>query len=443
MGDRQFTVTTPISHGGVRHGAFSQISRCAALGVLILIVASKMALSQHVHNQSPINYTDATAHNCITRLQAQIDAGKQTLQHDERSGYLRDVLKALQVPVSSQALVFSKTSLQLDKISPMRPRAIYFNDDVYVGWVQKSNLMEFSAVDPKLGAVFYTLKHTKTEKPQFNRHRGSCLACHATRHTGYVPGHVVFSVYSDSLGSPIASAGFSSTDHTSPFRQRWGGWYVTGQHGEQRHRGNSTMRYVDTADRFNFERGANRADLSGLVDVKPYLSPHSDLIALMVMEHQAMVHNRITAASYHGQIVGERAKAENTPSNDKARRLAQQRLDLAVQRLVDSLLLAREAELDEPIQGTSNFAKEFAARGPSDSKGRSLRELDLKNRMFKYPCSYLIYSEAFERIAKIGSPSGLLRALAGPLKYGNKLQAPKSVDPDSRDHYRDLARDQG
>jgi hypothetical protein len=67
--------------------------------------------------------------------------------------------------------------------------------------------------------------------------------------------------------------------------------------------------------------------------------------------------------------------------------------------VVKYMLFQGEATLSEPIAGTSEFAKEFAARGPFDSKGRSLREFDLKSRMFRYPMSYTIYSRQFDGLA--------------------------------------------
>ena len=364
------------------------------------LLAPSFVFSQHIHEKAPILYSESNGDNCVTKLQAKIDSGDTVLKHDEHFGYLPAVLEALDVPVSSQGLVFSKTSLQVTKISPRTPRAIYFGDDIYVGWVQNSNFMELSAVDPKLGTVFYSLKHANDKRPQFQREGATCLACHATSHTGYVPGHVVFSVYSDAHGSPVAGAGFSSTDHTSSFRGRWGGWFVTGEHGEQRHRGNTTMKVFDTPQRFNYDKGANRTKLSELVDVEPYLSPHSDLVALMVLEHQVLVHNRLTAASYHGQIVEDLENHEDEAANDGKEdallEVARQQRDRAIDRLVDSLLMAREATLSEPIRGTSVFAKEFSERGSHDSQGRGLRQLDLQSRLFRYPCSFLIYGVAFD-----------------------------------------------
>lgn len=159
------------------------------------------------------------------------------------------------------------------------------------------------------------------------------------------------------------------------------------------------MRFSDGVDQFDMEKGANLTDLSDLFDVSPYLSKHSDLIALMVMEHQTMVQNRITVANYYGRIVEEQAKlAKRSGKSEDG--MAKYRLKNAVKRLSDSLLLAYEAELTGPIRGTSKFAQEFVARGPVDPQGRSLRELDLKDRLFRYPCSYLIYSEAFDGLPK-------------------------------------------
>ena len=368
------------------------------LVLLITLVSAHAVTAQHLHEDPPINYEQAEPENCVTRLQAKLDTGELELEHDETWGYLPAVLKALNVPVSSQALVFSKTSLQVSKISPRRPRAIYFGDDVYIGWVQRSKIMEISAVDPKLGGVFYVLEHTPAKQPQFVRKVESCLSCHATRHSSYMPGHVVFSVYSDWLGSPVSSEGFTSTDHRSAFKSRWGGWYVTGKHGDQRHLGNRTLNAYENRNNFDYDAGANVTDLSKFFDVDRYLSPHSDLIALMVMEHQAMAHNRLTAAGYRGRIY-ESIFAD--PARESEQKTANYRLDSEVSRLVDTLLMAREATLSEPISGTSGYAKSFSAIGPHDSQGRSLRALDLKTRLFRYPCSYLIHSEAFDGMPKI------------------------------------------
>ena len=181
--------------------------------------------------REPILYSESTPDNCISRLQQRLDAGELTLTHEGDKSYLPSVLKALEVPVESQMLVFSKTSLQMRRISPRTPRAIYFNDDVYVGFCQSGDVLEISAVDAQLGTVFYTLDTEEKEKPQFERRTDNCLVCHSSSRTEGVPGHLVRSLYVDAGGQPLLSAGSRMVDHTTPIEHRWGGWYVTGSHG--------------------------------------------------------------------------------------------------------------------------------------------------------------------------------------------------------------------
>src|SRR5262245_14665028 len=98
--------------------------------------------------QEPIQYSLSQPDNRVSRLIERIGAGGVTLAHEPRFGYLRALLSELNVPVSSQMLVFSKTSLQRHRISPRTPRALYFSDDVYVGFCQQGDVLEISAVDP-------------------------------------------------------------------------------------------------------------------------------------------------------------------------------------------------------------------------------------------------------------------------------------------------------
>ena len=137
------------------------------------------------------------------------------------------------------------------------------------------------------------------------------------------------------------------------------------------------------------------------MDPGAYLTPHSDLVALMVLEHQAEMHNRLTAANYQTRLAHRDADVLNDLDNVPRGRLTEgtaRRVDSAAEQLVQYLLFCGETRLTGELKGTSRFATEFAARGPRDSKGRSLRDFDLKTRLFKYPCSYLIYSAAFDAL---------------------------------------------
>jgi hypothetical protein len=352
---------------------------------------------------APIDYEHAPTSDPVSRLQKRMDAGEVKLTYDEERGYLPSVLEQLGVPKSSQMLVFSQTSFQLRKISSERPRAIYFNDHAYVGWVQFGDVVEVSSVDPSLGAVFYTLDQRPTGRPKFVRDKGQCLTCHASSRTQGVPGHLVRSVFADRGGVPLLGSGTFTTDHTSPFSERWGGWYVSGTHGDQRHMGNSHVTNRNEPEKLDRETGANVTDLSKLVNLSPYLSRHSDLVALMVLEHQTQTHNAITRANFECRLAEHQDKIMNEalgrPANHQTE-TTQRRIAAVGDDLVKYLLFKDEYQLTSPVRGQSEFAVAFAAVGPRDQLGRSLRDFDLKQRMFKYPCSYLIYSPSFDALPK-------------------------------------------
>ena len=369
-----------------------------ALCLPLLLWVSGQAAAQIEFESEPVNYNTAPTNDPVVKLQKLIDSGELELRHDERQGYLPSVLDALNVPQSSQMLVFSQTSFQLRRIAPSHPRAVYFSDDTYVGWVQDGDVLEMSTVDPRQGAIFYTLDQTKESRPRFVRDRGQCITCHASSRTQGVPGHLIRSVYPDNSGRPLLGSGTFVTDHRSPFEQRWGGWYVSGTHGEMRHMGNAIAHDRQNPEDLDREAAANLTDLSKLVNVKPYLSPHSDLVALMVLEHQTQMHNYITFANYEARSSlhydGVMNKALDRPE-DYQSDTTTRRLDKASEKLVQYMLFVNEFPLTSLVEGMSEFAADFTARGVLDNEGRSLREFDLQRRLFKYPCSYLIYSDAF------------------------------------------------
>lgn len=353
-------------------------------------------------NQPPINYESAAADNAVTRLQREVAAGRVALAHTDDHGYLRSVLKAFDIPESSQVLVFSKTSLQRSRIGPRTPRAVYFNDDVYVGFCLRGDVLELSVADPLLGTSFYTLDQEPAGRPRFARNTEQCLICHASSANRGVPGHLMRSVHPDRGGEPMLGSGSYRTDDTSPFRERWGGWYVTGRHGGLEHLGNRTHRgrrdYED--DRVD-PASQNVTDLRPFFTTGAYPTAHSDVVALMVLGHQVAVHNRIARATLearsalHYQEELNRALKEPPGTQYESVR---GRIASAGDDLVKALLFSGEAKLTGPVEGTTAFARDFAARGPADAQGRSLREFDLRARLFKYPCSYLVYTESFDRM---------------------------------------------
>jgi len=338
-----------------------------------------------------INYYEAAPTDSIAALQKRIDSGEVRLERNGAHGYLESLLRALKIDVSSQLLVTSKTSLQIQLISPQTPRAIYFNEDTYVGWVQNSPVLEITTVDPKLGAVFYSIDQEEA-RSQIHRETSLCLSCHNPD----APSHVMDSTVPDENGVPVYYTGLFETSDRSPLRERWGGWYVTGTHGDQFHMGNLILRDLPpskpgvTRNTVTLDRtkGANVTDLTSYFDSSKYLTAYSDIVALMVLGHQVSVENLVTELGYAAR------KAIYDAGGADSLATYQTKAD----KLVDALLFVDEAQLTARIAGTSGFAEDFQKRGLRDSHGRSLRDLDLSRRLFKYPLSYVIYSREFDNL---------------------------------------------
>lgn len=408
---------------------------------ILVLLATGSACAQLDIESEPINYSNSEPSDKIANLVVKLRSGNVELPRDDEHGYLMSLLRELEVPVSSQSLVFSKTSFQRHRINRRTPRAVYFNDEVYVGWVQRGDQIELSVADSVLGAVFYTLDQKQEgSRPKIVRQVDRCITCHASTHTQRVPGHVMRSVYADRSGMPAFGSGTFRTDHTSPLNKRWGGWYVSGTHGSQRHMGNEAIASKLRSDELDVESGANVMDLSRRFKTDPYLTPHSDIIALMVLAHQVAVHNAITAANYAARRTIHDAKVMNkalersaTFESDSTKR----RFASAAETLVEWLLMSDEAELTAPVVGTSGFAKQFEARGPFDRSGRSLRQFDMKRRMFRFPCSYLIYSEAFDALPE-RLLSDVYRQLLSVLRGNSKSGKFAHLSPEDRNAIREI-----
>lgn len=368
---------------------------------LFLVIAATplSAFAQFDIEREPVNYLTTPLTDPISKLQKRLNAEEVRLAFEDKSGYLASVLKSLNVSETSQMLVFSKTSFQRNRINPRTPRAIYFNDDVYIGWCVNGDVVEVTAVDPQLGGVFYSLDQEEVDHPKFSRHTDTCTLCHASSVTQGIPGHLVRSVFPDSSGNPILSTTTYRTTAQSPLKHRWGGWYVSGTHGQQRHMGNMIAKSSREPEAFDPDAGANVTDLSKLVNVEPYLTPHSDIVAFLVFEHQAPAHNALTLANYQAKLalrdeeILRKMDKDSTPPRTES---IQRRLDHSAELILKHFLFVEEAPLTDRVQGTSGFAEQFAARGLRDKRGRSLRDFNLQTRIFQYPCSYLIYSAAFD-----------------------------------------------
>ena len=385
---------------------------------LVLALASPAQAQIAVRNQGYIPYSDAPIfyrsediHDPVTLLQRKLEQGQAALTYDAKDhGYLKSVLQLLDIPLSSQTLVFSKTSFQYPKISPEHPRALYFNDDVYIGAVHEGKEIEVVSFDRQQGAIFYILHEQQAAQPRFERAELDCTQCHIAAGTRGIPGVLLRSTYAADTGTPAPGSRSYITDQDSPLNQRWGGWYVTGAALE------GTLANAVTSAGASGRTPALAA-MTRSFDTGAYLAPTSDEVALLVLAHQTQMHNLITLTNYRTRIALHDAGAEaGTALPDTAR----EQFERPAEQLLRYLLFANEAAQPErnaqSVIAASAFAREFAARGPFDSRGRSLRQFDLHTRLFRFPCSYLIYSEAFDALpepAKGYVYSRLLQILSG------------------------------
>ncbi len=322
----------------------------------------------------------------MARLANKIASGQVKLDYAPNGlGYLPALLKQLDVPVDSQVLVFSKGSIQAEHISPRTPRAIYFNDDVAVGYVQNGDDLEFTGLDPVRGVHLYTLDAQKAAKLEFGR-RQDCLRCHEGPPTLAVPGLMVSSVHPRTDAREGHGSSFI-TDDRVPIAERWGGWYVTGTAGAQTDYGNN-IALVDPLHPGEAagEGTQNLTSLAAFFDTSRYLAPTSDIVALMTLEHQTRMTNLLVRIGWDARIAIYDKKWDDAQMN------------FEIEEMVRYMLFADEALLKAPVTGVSTFTKTFAARGPRDRQGRSLRDFDLKTRLFRYPLSYMIYSAAFDNL---------------------------------------------
>jgi hypothetical protein len=367
-------------------------------------VSPVLAASRYDGDYPTIPYAGVARHNAFARLQERMDRGEVKLEFTPGRGYLDALLKALKIDITTQVLVYSKTSLQIDYITAPTPRAIYYNDIAYVGWENNSPLLELAAEDEELGLVYYTLDNRQAPTQHFEREGGRCLTCHDTYSMmgGGVPRVVVLSALVDGPANPPNRETSEDVSDQTPIRDRWGGWYVTGNQGNQYHLGNlPTDNDPHLVGKTDAQR-MNLKDLEGWFNTRPFITNKSDVVSLMVLEHQASIQNLITRANFKVRTVMSRVA---TGSGDEVPRTWEAMsgrgkglLKAMVEPLVKAMLFVDAADMASPMSGTAGFETAFQALGPRDKQGRSLRDLDLGTRLFRYPLSYMIYSPGFDAL---------------------------------------------
>lgn len=335
-----------------------------------------------------IRYSSAPLNNAVVDANQKIQNGSLRLSFEGTSGFLRSALDALQIPVESQLLVFSRASLQGKLVNERNPRALFFNERVALGWVRGGEIIEVAAHDETAGVVFYTLDQRNPSDSQQFKRAFECLGCHLAGDTLGVPGFLMFS-----STRPAQSQEFSlprAVDHSDALSRRFGGWFVTGSTGSAAHMGNDTPSLDGRASR-------ELTSVEGLFDADGYRTLSSDIVAHLVFTHQVGMANLLTRASWQARAADPSLHPPYTATPGEEARIAVMMSGVATE-VVDYLLFIDETRLTDQVRGEPRFAERFSSTGPRDRKGRSLHELDLNRRLMKYPCSYLIYSSAFDAL---------------------------------------------
>lgn len=341
-------------------------------------VTARAEVTYRDWDQPPHSYFQRTPSDRFTQLKARLESGEVALDRSSEKAFLLSLLALLEIPVSSQMLVFSTTSLQLSLISPSNPRALYFNEDLYLGYIPGGRI-EIVALDPELGGIFYILDIPRNDGALRIDRSARCMNCHAGDDTGNVPGLTLKSVVPGSTGGSLDSFRRTQTGHGIPLSDRFGGWYVTGAGRFTNHWGNLmgdlaggvlTRIPLPPGERFSFNR---------------YPVATSDLLPQLLQEHQVGFVNRVVEAGYRARTHRHTDRDDLTPAH-------REELDQQAHLVVRYLLFADEAALpDGGVSGSDTFQADFLKTRRAVG-GRSLKDLDLETRLFRYRCSYMIYS---------------------------------------------------
>ena len=358
--------------------------RTASLWLCLLALAHPApAADYRDFDQPPHDYWKRTPTDRFSRWITNLHAGRIQLDYTGEKPFVASVLKSLDIPASSQMLLFSTTSLQLSLISPRTPRALYFNEDIHLGYVVNGKI-EIVSVDPDLGAVFYIFDIPRNGQPPRPERATRCMNCHAREDTGYVPGLVAKSVIPGPTGGSLESFRQEQSGHGIPLNQRFGGWYLTGTGSFTNHLANfygqSTpqgilRRPIPPGTTFNYDR---------------YLTPSSDLLPQLLHEHQIGFVNRAIEATYRTRTALAEGQGKLSPTNAA-------QLDQQARALTRYLLFADEVPLPPGgVAGTPEFKADFASVRRLGPGNASLKDFDLRTRLFQHRCSYMIYSLAFQ-----------------------------------------------
>ena len=363
--------------------AFLIIQGTAAFCVLSAEDAAAKDHFDYADLDDPVHaYWTKPLHDPFTSFLKELKAGTVKLDRSSELAFVKSLLRALNISEHSQMLVFSTTSLQLRFISQRNPRAVFFNQSIYLGYIPGGRI-EIISLDPELGGIFYIFDIPKENRPIAPDRSDKCMHCHAKASIGNVPGLVIKSVLPGQRGGSIDSFRRAETGHQIPFSERYGGWHVTGKHSIKEHWGNK----IGTLFKGKISTTGN---LPGQhFDLARYPAKTSDILAHLLAEHQAGFVDRVIECTY-------RARAYRKAGGNKLRPEHREILKSQAAGLVRYILFADEAKIPPPgIGGDPSLKDDFLSAARYDRSGRSLRDFDLKDHIFKYRCSYMIHSPVF------------------------------------------------
>ncbi|MFP6878288.1 MAG: hypothetical protein VCA37_15775 [Roseibacillus sp.] len=370
--------------------------------LFILFLAFAPVASAQFYNDfelKPHGYFTRKPQDPMSLLMEKIDAGEVTITEENGKPLVERLLRELKLDKDTQVLVFSKTSLQKRAVSYRNPRAIYFNESVYLGWMPNGRV-EVASFDPEIGPLFYFQRQLDDTRSRLFVRTRSCLGCHAGNATNFIPGSLGRSVYPDRTGRVLKGIeDYRRSGHHIPLQDRYGGWFVSGQHGKMRHMGNSIATREDGQVTIDRKRFANLEKLDQFFPTDSYLAPGSDIAALLVFDHQVTMHHRLVEATYRARQALFDSKLD--PMETDVAKLAAGRsireFTEGVDKVIDYMLFREEIALPK-VSCDANFRRAFTANKRTDKGGNSLKDLRLDGRIFEHRCSFMIYSPSFEHM---------------------------------------------
>jgi hypothetical protein len=367
-------------------------SRFLALPLFLMISAAPAAETKEPRvvdfKAAPHSYLEAQPKDRFAELQEKVQKGEVKLDTTNDKAFLTSLLEALNIPISSQIMVFSASSLQSEIINPRNPRSLYFNEDTYIGWVP-NGLVEIIAADPEMGPIFYVYDRLRPGGPVPGVQRSTkCMNCHAGNATRRLPGLIAESLLVSQAGSSLETYRRDVQGHQIPLEDRFGGWHLTGDHNLSSHKAN----VMGLARNGKIEKTA--VPPGQFSDLGLHLLPTSDILPHLIHEHQIGFENRLVYAIY----TVRQLKHENRGMLGGA---AKAEIEERAQELARYIMFADEAKFpSRGITGDPAYAQDFLRDRKVTKAGLSLKDFDMKTRMFKHRCSFMLYTDTWKQAPK-------------------------------------------